>query len=179
MELYIIPRLIYFFICFLQPIILPIPEPVTIMAGSSAFGAVEGALIGFLGTIFGIITMFFIGRFASEKFISRLVSDKSVEKFNRYREKHENLVILGLFILPVLPDEIICIAGGLAKINIYKFIIIATISKVITSISLAFSIKLVNITLSEIIFILIIMMGFIVCIKLISKYILKRQTNRC
>lgn len=171
MDLYIIQRLIYFSICFLQPIILPIPEPITIMAGSVAFGPVQGALIGFLGTISGIITMFFIGRFASKKNISRLVSAESLKKFNKYIEKHENLVILGLFILPVLPDEIVCIAGGLAKINTYKFIIIATISKIITSISLSFSINLFNISLAKIIIILVITTICIACIKFVSKYI--------
>lgn len=175
MDLYIINKLIYFFVCFLQPIILPIPEPVTIMAGSNAFGPIQGALIGFLGTTLGIITMFFIGKVASDKFISKLVSKEAIKKFDMYRKKHENLVILGLFILPILPDEIICIGGGLAKINSFKFITIAITSKIITSISLAFSVTLFDISLSKIIIIGMIIIISIVFIKSIREYIVKKQ----
>ncbi len=46
---------IYFVICFLQPIILPFPEPITIITGSLVFGKFNGAIVGFLGTILGII----------------------------------------------------------------------------------------------------------------------------
>lgn len=177
MNLYILQRVIYFVVCFMQPIAMPIPEPVTVMAGSATFGAVQAALIGFLGTTLGIITMFFIGRLASDKFIKKIVNEKLLSKFNEYRSKHENSVLLFLFILPILPDEIICIGAGLAKINPYKFIIIATISKAITSVSLAFSLEIFNISFSKIIIILIFILCCLVLKRLISKYTSKNHNK--
>lgn len=146
-----IAMLIYFSICFLQPIVLPLPEPVTLMAGSSVFGPATGAFLGFSGTILGILTMFYLGRLASHKFINRFIDESKLLKFNKFIEKNEALMLLGLFILPILPDEIICIGAGLGRINPYKFIIVAIVSKLITSISLSYSLSLFNISFSTII----------------------------
>lgn len=137
-------QLIYFIVCFLQPIILPIPEPVTIVGGSSLLGPCRAAVIGFCGTTLGIIFMFFISKFASKSIIRKLVNEKKLDKFNEYIQRNYTLIILMLFILPILPDEVICIGAGLAKLNSYKFIIIAAISKLFTSISLAYSIELIK-----------------------------------
>lgn len=138
-------QLMYFIICFLQPIILPLPEPVTIVGGSSFLGPLRGAVIGFCGTTLGIIVMFFIAKFASRSIINKIVNDKKLYKFNRYLQKNDTLIIVMLFILPILPDEVICIGAGLAKFNSYKFIGIAAISKLFTSISLSYSIEIIKI----------------------------------
>ena len=117
-------KLIYFLVCFLQPIILPLPEPVTIMGGSSLLGSQIGATIGFIGTFLGIISMFFASKYVGKAIVSKLVDEKKLEKFNKFIQKNEMLVILMLFILPILPDEVICVGSGIAGINTYKFIIL-------------------------------------------------------
>lgn len=138
-------KYIYFFICFLQPIMLPVPEPVTIMAGSSAFGSFNGAVVGACGSIIGIMTMFLFSRHVSKKYINRFINNKKIEKFNRYIKRNEIIVILALFIFPILPDEVICIGSGLSKINVYKFISISVIAKLITSFSLSYSLEIIKI----------------------------------
>lgn len=142
---------VYFIICFLQPIILPLPEPLTIMTGSTILGRFNGAIVGFLGTILGILTMYFISRYASEKFLFKIIKKEKLEKFNEYIRKNETLIILMLFIFPVLPDEVICIGSGLAKINIYKFITISCIAKLITVFTLSYSIELFKFDIQTII----------------------------
>ena len=164
---------IYFLTCFLQPIILPVPEPVTIMAGSATFGPSAGAFIGFLGTILGITTMFFLSRLASEKLIVRFINEKKIAKFNKYIEKNEVIMLLGLFILPILPDEVICIGAGLARINKTKFILVAIFSKLVTSISLAYSISFFKISINDILSVFII----VAILSLIVKSIYKTLKN--
>ena len=125
-------KIIYFIICFLQPIILPLPEPITITAGNIAFGKVIGSLLGFLGTILGIITMFIISRLGSNKLKLNLINHKNLDKYNNLVAKNETFILILLFIFPILPDEIICIGAGLSPIKSKKFISIALISKLIT-----------------------------------------------
>lgn len=146
--------LIYFLVNFLQPILLPLPEPITIMAGSKILGEFNGAVLGFLGTALGIITMYFFIRLTGSKFIDKFVSENQIKKFNKYISKHEVLVILSLFILPILPDEAICIGAGLMKLNAYKFMSIAIISKIVTSFSLSYSVKFIKINSIEIMLII-------------------------
>lgn len=162
--------IIYFIISFLQPIVLPVPEPITIMAGSSVFGAFNGAVIGFLGTVLGIITMYVFIRATGGKFIEKFVSSKQIEKFNRYIKKNEFIVILSLFILPILPDEAICVGAGLTKVTSYKFIGIAIISKIITAFSLSYSVKIIKINSLEIALIL---LGILAIKKLVDMRKLK------
>lgn len=137
-------KLIYFLVCFLQPIILPLPEPVTIIGGSSLLGSQSGAAIGFIGTFLGIISMFFASKYAGKAIVSKLIDENKLEKFNKFIKANEMLVILMLFILPILPDEVICVGAGLAGINAYKFIGVAAVSKLITSVSLSYSLQLIR-----------------------------------
>ncbi|WP_195430387.1 VTT domain-containing protein [Clostridium sp. D46t1_190503_E9] len=163
--------LIYFLVCFLQPIILPLPEPVTIMVGSLILGETKGAVIGFLGTILGIISMFLFSRYASQKLIKKMVNSKKIEKFNEYIKKNETLIILLLFILPILPDEVICIGAGIGKFNGYKFITIAIISKLITAFTLSYSIELFSFNPLSILIIVAIIILTIIITKLINRVI--------
>lgn len=151
---------IYFIVSFLQPIILPLPEPVTIIAGSSVLGMFNGAFFGFLGTLLGIITMYFFVRVTGTKFIDKFINNQYIERFNKYIKRNELIVVLFLFILPILPDEAICIGAGLTNINPYKFISIATIAKLLTSFSLSYSFSIIkpNIMACIIILILILLM---------------------
>ena len=88
--------------------------------------------------------MFFASKYAGKVMISKLVDERKLEKFNKFIKKNEMLVILMLFVLPILPDEVICVGAGVAAINTYKFIGVAVISKLITSVSLSYSLELIK-----------------------------------
>ncbi|MGL5574256.1 MAG: TVP38/TMEM64 family protein [Sarcina sp.] len=125
-------RVIYFIICFLQPIILPLPEPITITAGNLVFGKLIGFILGFLGTVLGIVTMFTISRVGNKKLKLNIINSKNLEKYNKLVEKNETFILIILFIFPILPDEIICIGAGLGLIKFKKFLLIAIFSKLFT-----------------------------------------------
>lgn len=123
---------IYFTICYLQPIILPLPEPMTITAGSVVFGKTIGFLLGYSGTVLGIITMFFISRIANRKLNLNIINAKNLEKYENLVKDNEAFILISLFIFPILPDEVICVGAGLSPIKFRKFLIIAVVSKLIT-----------------------------------------------
>ncbi|MCR6513857.1 VTT domain-containing protein [Clostridium sp. LY3-2] len=162
-------KFLYLMICFLQPIILPLPEPLIIMTGSLIFGNFSSAILGFLGTIFGIITMFSISKFIGEKVIKNFIKDKSLEKFNRYIEKNQALVIVFLFIIPILPDEVICIGSGFSNIKVYKFIILAILSKLLTVFMFAYSLDSILIK---------VFLGAVLISMLIIKLIISKKSKR-
>lgn len=135
-------KLLYFIICILQNILLPIPEAATIIAGSAVFGALNAFIIGLIGTLIGVTTMFFITRYGGRKLVSKFVNEKHLVRYQHYTQKNEVLYLFTLFIVPVLPDEIICIGAGLSKISIKRFLIIAITSKILTTFIFAYSIEL-------------------------------------
>lgn len=138
-------RFIYLAICFAQPIILPLPEVVTVAAASAVFGPFTAISLGFLGTLAGIITMFFIARFGGRRIISRFVKDEHLAKYQCYVQKNEVLFLAIMFIIPILPDEIICIGAGLGGVTFRRFLIIAALSKLFTSTIFAYSVELAKI----------------------------------
>ncbi|WP_096153529.1 TVP38/TMEM64 family protein [Bacillus sp. FJAT-45066] len=135
-------KLIYFLICVLQNILLPIPEAATIIAGSTVLGSHNAFIIGLIGTLIGVTTMFFITRYGGIKLVSKYVNEKHLIRYQKYTQKNEILYLFALFIVPILPDEIICIGAGLSKITIKRFLVIALTSKVLTTFIFAYSIEL-------------------------------------
>lgn len=135
-------KLLYFSICVVQNILLPIPEAATIMAGSAIFGALNAFIIGLIGTLIGVTTMFLITRYGGIKLVSKLVKEKHLLRYQQLTEKNEVLYLFTLFIVPILPDEIICIGAGLSNISFKRFLVIAITSKVLTTFIFAYSIEI-------------------------------------
>ncbi|KZE63981.1 hypothetical protein AWM68_12785 [Fictibacillus phosphorivorans] len=137
-------KFIYFMVCFAQPIILPVPEMVTVVAGSAALGSLSAFILGFLGAVLGILTMFYLSRTFGMKVVQRLVNEKQLEQYHRSVRKNEMWILGLLFIIPVLPDEIICVGAGISGVKANRFITIALLSKLVTTFSLAYSLQLTD-----------------------------------
>ena len=135
-------KYIFFFISFAQPILLPIPEAVTIPGASAVFGPGVAAAIAFPGTMLGISAMFFAARYGGRKFISKFIKEQQLEKYQQYVSKNETLIMFLLFIIPILPDEIICVGAGIGQVSPKRFLLIASISKFLTATLLAYSVEL-------------------------------------
>lgn len=138
-------KFIFFFISFAQPILLPIPEAVTVPGASAVFGPAVAAAISFLGTLLGISFMFFATRYGGSKFLLKLIKKAQLENYQNYVSKNEALIMFLLFIIPILPDEIICVGAGIGSMSPKKFLLIASLSKFITATLLAYSVQLANI----------------------------------
>lgn len=135
-------KLLFLLICFLQPIILPLPEAVTIPAGSAVFGSFTATYLGFSGTISGIAVMFLIARGGGQKLALKLVKEKHLQSYQKYVEKNETTILFLLLIIPILPDEIICLGSGIGGVSFCRFILIASLSKLMTALSLSYSVEL-------------------------------------
>lgn len=170
-------KYIFFFLSFAQPILLPIPEAVTIPGASAAFGPAAAAAIAFSGTLLGVSAMFFAARYWGGKFISKLIKEEQLKKYQQYVVKNETLIMFLLFIIPILPDEIICVGAGIGQVSPKRFLLIASISKFFTATLLAYSVELaegLSLTPPQLMFgstaLVLIFFGFIVVTKkLLSK----------
>ncbi|WP_068606033.1 TVP38/TMEM64 family protein [Paenibacillus swuensis] len=129
---------IYFLLCVAQPIILPLPELVTVVAASTVFGPLPAFIIGFIGTYIGILIMFTAARIGGLKLIHKLIELKKLERYHRYVAKNELLIMTLLFIIPVLPDEIICVGAGVSGVSPKRFMAVAAVSKLVTSFVLSY-----------------------------------------
>lgn len=176
-----VSKVIFFFICFAHPVVLPLPEAVTISSGSAVFGPLVAGIISFLGTISGIIVMYFLSRFGGHKITSKFIKEKQLRKFKEYVGRNETFILIVLFILPIMPDEIICVGSGISGVRFKKFLIIAVISKLISSSLFAFSVYLTDlfsITNSQLVLICTSSLGGIYIVSSIIKKRLNRKKVR-
>ncbi|MDQ0246126.1 putative membrane protein YdjX (TVP38/TMEM64 family) [Bacillus fengqiuensis] len=174
-------KFIFFLICFSQPIILPIPEAVTVPAGSAVFGPFIAAILSFLGTIAGIVVMFCIARMGGQKLVSKLVKEKHLKKYQEYVGRNETIILALIFMIPILPDEIICVGAGISGVFFKRFFIIASISKLITTSLLAYSVRLaqsLSLTSSQLILACSVVIGIMFAASLIFKRYLKKSKTR-
>lgn len=170
-------KFLFFLLCLAQPIILPLPEAVTIPAGSVAFGASTSFYLGFSGTLTGIIIMFFIARYGGMKVASKLVKAKHLIRYQEYVRKNETIILALLFIIPVLPDEIICVGAGIGAVSFKRFLLIASLSKLLTSFVLAYSVtlaKLLNLTPTQLLLSCSVLMGIV----FLTSFAFHRYWNR-
>jgi len=133
---------IYAALCFLQPIALPLPEALTVMAGSAVLGAFTAFIAGFAGTMLGVTAMFALARYGGMKVAAKLVKPQQMERYHRFVSRHEWPILVALFVIPVLPDEIVCVGAGISGVAIRRFLAVAVLSKLATSSSLAYSVEL-------------------------------------
>ncbi|WHY96947.1 TVP38/TMEM64 family protein [Peribacillus simplex] len=138
----LLSKLLFLLICFLQPIVLPLPEALTVPAGSAVFGSFTATYLSFFGTISGIAVMFLIARIGGQKLALRLVKEKHLQSYQKYMQKNETAILFLLFIIPILPDEIICLGSGIGGVSFSRFILIASLSKLMTASSLSYSVEL-------------------------------------
>lgn len=124
-----VSEIIYFILCILQPIILPIPEVITIGSATVVLGTFKSFVIGTIGSVCGIVIMYNVARYGGEKIVSLIAKEKQLNKYKKYISKYEILITGLLFIIPILPDEIICLGAGVSGINFKKFLVIAVIAK--------------------------------------------------
>lgn len=129
---------LFFFICFLQPIILPVPEPVTVMAGSAVLGPFNAFVISYLGTVLGIFTMFLLAKKGGDRLKAMKGHSKGLKRYDHYIDRYGPWVIAILLIFPVLPDEIICLGAGFSGLKSQRFIPLVLASKLVTSYVLSY-----------------------------------------
>ncbi len=89
--------------------------------------------------------MYVIARFGGQRIVSRFVKDEHLTKYQSYVQKNEILFLAIMFIIPISPDEIICIGAGLGGVTFRRFFIIAALSKLFTATIFAYSVELAKI----------------------------------
>jgi uncharacterized membrane protein YdjX (TVP38/TMEM64 family) len=126
--------------------------------------------------------MFLIAKIGGQKLVSKLVKEKRFKKYQEYVGKNETAILVLMFIIPILPDEIICVGAGISGGSFKRFLIVASISKFIASSLLAYSVHLaksLSLTSSQLVLACSVMIGIVFAASLIMKRFLKRgKTER-
>ena len=124
--------LLFILLTVLQSSLLPIPSTVTILAGAYLFGAVESFFYTYGGLLVGGILAFFLGRFAGRPFVNWLAGEGRVDALVARARGREHVVIFFMFLFPLVPDYVLCLAAGLLPISLRSFLLMQMPTRALT-----------------------------------------------
>lgn len=109
-------RFAFVFFQFLQVTFLPLPSPIFVVAGSLIFGPFQSSLLSLAGILLGSAVAFFIGRVFGKKVVRFMVGKEAQEKWTKKLSKYKYSFFL-MMLLPLFPDDILCLVAGLTDMS--------------------------------------------------------------
>lgn len=126
--------LVFFLIQFLQVLIAPIPGNITGLVGGALFGLWYGFLLNGAAVLLGSALMFYMGRKYGKKITHKFAGETELDKYEKKLSgKTGKSVLMGLFLLPFTPDDLLCLAAGLTDISTQSFFVIMIIGRLPSS----------------------------------------------
>ena len=124
----------------LQVVVLPIPGFVAVGATVALFGPFKGAIVSFAGIMTGSLIAFFVGRVLGYKAAAWLVGKDNLDKGINSIKGKDRVVLTFMFLFPFFPDDVLCFVSGLSSMSKKYFIIMLTITRLISVFTTAYSI---------------------------------------
>lgn len=113
----------------LQVVFAPIPGEATGFIGGYLFGVPLGMLYSTIGLTVGSVLAFFLGRWLEIKFVARVVSKETLEKFDFLMERQGALIAFFLFVIPGFPKDYLCFILGLSSMSWKLFFLLSTVGR--------------------------------------------------
>lgn len=126
---------------FLQVVVLPIPSFITVGAGVLLFGPFIGAVLSFIGIVFGSIIAFFLGRIFGIKIAKWLIGEKTLNKMLSVIKSKDKIVFTFMFFFPFFPDDVLCFVAGITTMDSTFFIFMIIVARFVTIFTLSYSIN--------------------------------------
>jgi uncharacterized membrane protein YdjX (TVP38/TMEM64 family) len=122
--------LVFFLIQFLQVIIAPIPGNITGLVGGAVFGLWFGFLLNAVAVFLGSQFMFYLGKRYGKGIAQKFMSTETFDKYEKkISGKAGKGVLMGIFLVPFFPDDIICLIAGVSNIDYKTFALLVLVGR--------------------------------------------------
>jgi uncharacterized membrane protein YdjX (TVP38/TMEM64 family) len=113
----------------LQVVLAPFPGEATGFIGGYLFGVPLGMLYSTIGLTLGSMLAFSLGRLLEHKFVERVVSRETLERFDFLMERQGALIAFFLFVVPGFPKDYLCFILGLSLMSWKLFLLLSTVGR--------------------------------------------------
>lgn len=121
-----------------QVVFLPVPAAVIAIAGSVIYGPLLGGLYCSIGVLLGSNISYFLGRTFGYRLVSWIAGEVNATKYSNILNNKGKLFLPMSFLLPMFPDDILCLISGMTKMNYTFFFFSTTITRPIGVICMCF-----------------------------------------
>ncbi len=120
--------LAFMLIQILQTVVAPIPGQVSGIVGGFIFGW-WGILWTIIGSGIGFFLVFLLSRKFGRGLVERIIKKEHLDKFDYLTKQKGSFVFFLIFLIPGLPDDIVCYVAGLTTIPIRKLMWMITLGR--------------------------------------------------
>ena len=112
-----------------QVVAAPVPGQVVGVASGYVFGLWAGTLYSMAGTLVGTTLAFVLARRYGRSYVERVLSARTIERFDDVVADDGRLAIFLLFLIPGPPDDAICFLAGVTRIPLWQLVVIALVGR--------------------------------------------------
>ena len=120
--------LAFIFLQVLQIVLAPIPGQIVGGVGGFLFSW-WGVLWTCIGTAIGGFIVFWLSRKFGRPLVEKIVKKDSLDKFDFIFNNNTSFILFVIFLIPGLPDDIICYLAGLTKISLKKLVALFVVGR--------------------------------------------------
>ncbi len=129
---------IYILLQIAQVIILPVPAAIICIVGSLIYGPLLGSIYCSIGILLGSFVSFWIGKTFGNKIVTWIAGVENTEKYSKIIRKRGAFFLIIAFLLPMFPDDILCLISGISNMKFKNFALITTITRPIGVICMSY-----------------------------------------
>lgn len=112
-----------------QVVVAPVPGQVLAVVAGYLFGVWWGTLYNMIGITIGSTIAFWISRRYGRAYVENIVQEEALARFDAVSDDYGQAALFFLFLVPGLPDDVICFAGGLTDIPLWQLVVLAVIGR--------------------------------------------------
>lgn len=120
--------LLYMILQIVQSVVAPIPGNIVGGIGGFLFGW-WGVLWTLIGSTIGAGIIFYVSRRFGRTFVEKFVKKDALNKFDFVFGRRATLILFLIYLIPGLPDDVICYIAGLTDVPIKRLIALWVIGR--------------------------------------------------
>ena len=113
-----------------QVIFAPIPGQALGFASGWLFGAYWGTVYSLTGAVLGSFVAFHLSRRWGRPFVERAIDAAVLDRFDNFSTRHGYLTLFVVFLIPGMPDDVICFVGGTTDLDIKRMTAISLVGRI-------------------------------------------------
>jgi uncharacterized membrane protein YdjX (TVP38/TMEM64 family) len=112
-----------------QVLLAPVPGQVVGLANGYLYGVVAGTLYSLIGVVLGSALAMGLGRWFGRPLVVRVVGEENVARWDRITRERGTLFLFLVYLLPLLPDDIVSFTIGLTALSIPRMLVLSSLGR--------------------------------------------------
>lgn len=113
----------------LQVVVAPVPGQILAVVAGYLFGVWWGTLYSMIGITIGSLAAFWLSRRFGRAYVERIVHEDALSSFDSLSDDYARVGLFVCFLVPGLPDDVVCFAGGLTRLPLWQLVALAVVGR--------------------------------------------------